>query len=55
VLSKNSIFAKWLQYEGAYFAGVDGDKPIILFHLVLDAEAKAAAEELPFIGRSTVS
>lgn len=48
VLSKNSIGAKWLQYEGAYFAGASGDKPII--PLVLDSDAKDASSKLPFIG-----
>lgn len=48
VLSKNSIGAKWLQYEGSYFAGADYDKPII--PLVLDSEAKDAAGRLPFVG-----
>jgi len=48
VLSKNSIGAKWLQYEGSYFAGADSDKPII--PLILDSDAKDAAGGLPFVG-----
>lgn len=48
VLSKHSIGAKWLQYEGAYFAGAGKEKPII--PLVIDLEAKKVSHELPFVG-----
>jgi hypothetical protein len=47
VLSKNSINAKWLQFEGSFFAGNHSEKPII--PIVLDSDAKEAARGLPFI------
>lgn len=47
VLSKNSIEAKWLQYEGSFFSGAEEEKPII--PVVLDEHAKKSLSDIPFI------
>jgi hypothetical protein len=47
VLSKNSDRSTWISFEGSFFYGRSGNRPII--PVVLDDEGKSLVQKLPFL------